>query len=208
MYPTRALSLIAAACLLAGCTGMSEQACLTSDWRTVGFEDGAQGRPVTTIGSYRQACTKHGVSPDLASYRAGHAEGVAVYCRPSRGFEVGHRGVRYQGVCPADLEAEFLAAYDSGYHLYELESAVRRVQSQIASDHAEQDRIKKRLTAIGIAMASDETSATERVELVAEAAKLGARYGELDKELESLEHERATNQLALSDYQETLAAGA
>src|SRR5690606_29620226 len=35
---------------LAGCAGMSEQACLVSDWQTVGFEDGAAGRSVSSIG--------------------------------------------------------------------------------------------------------------------------------------------------------------
>ena len=30
--------------LVAGCSGMSEQACVTADWRTVGFEDGTLGR--------------------------------------------------------------------------------------------------------------------------------------------------------------------
>ena len=35
-----------------------------------------RARYFTTIGNYRQACAKHGVSPDLESYRSGHAEGV------------------------------------------------------------------------------------------------------------------------------------
>ena len=46
---------LAAMLALAGCAGMSEQACLTSDWRTVGFEDGSLGRSEATIGNYRKA---------------------------------------------------------------------------------------------------------------------------------------------------------
>lgn len=208
MFASRAFVLITAACALSGCAGMSEQTCLTSDWRTVGFEDGTQGRSVATIGNYRQACGKHGVSPDLESYRAGHAEGVRVYCRPTRGFDEGHRGASYQGVCPAGLEPAFLAAYNSGRHLYELESAVRRVDSQIANDVRAQQNIKKRLTAIGLSMASSETTAEDRVHLVTEAAELGRHYGELSSELDALRQQRTENQLALQDYQETLASGA
>lgn len=186
---------------------MSEQECLTLDWRTVGFEDGTQGRPVGTIGNYRQACSKYGVSSDLESYRAGHAEGVEVYCRPTRGYEVGHRGASYQGVCPADLESDFLAAYNSGRHLYELESTLRQIENQIASNLRAQENIKKELTAIGASMVSGETSAEERVLLVADAAALGQRYGELSAEIDVLEEERVVSEVALRDYQETLAFG-
>src|SRR5690606_23590056 len=125
------LSCIAVVLAASGCAGMSEQACLSSDWRTVGFEDGAAGRSVATVGGYRQACGKHGISPDLDGYRAGHAEGVEVYCRPSRGFDAGRSGSSYQGVCPANLEPEFLDAYNAGRHLYELESAVRGADARI-----------------------------------------------------------------------------
>lgn len=191
---------------LAGCAGMSEQACLTSDWRTVGFEDGTLGRSVGTIGSYRQQCAEHGVTPDLDAYRAGHAEGVQVYCRAAHGFEVGRSGAAYQGVCPSGLEADFVAAYNTGRHLYELESALQQTLSRIASNHRAQDNIKSELTAISASMISSETTAEQRVTLVARAAELGQRYGELTAEIESLEAERAVRELELNDYRQTLAA--
>ena len=56
MSATRILSLGAVVYLLAGCSGMSEQACATADWRTVGFEDGTAGRSEGSIGRYRQQC--------------------------------------------------------------------------------------------------------------------------------------------------------
>ena len=191
---------------LAGCAGMSEQACLTSDWRTVGFEDGTLGRGVGTIGSYRQQCAEHGVAPDLDAYRAGHAEGVHIYCRAGHGFDVGRSGAAYQGVCPADLEADFVAAYNTGRHLFELESALQRVVGQIASNRRAQDNIKTELTSIAASMVSDETTGEERVRLVSRSAELGQRYGELTAEIESLETERVVRELELDDYRQTLAA--
>jgi hypothetical protein len=202
----RTAVLFTAAAALAGCAGMSEQACLVSDWRTVGFEDGTYGRPVGTIGSYRQACAKHGIAPDLESYRAGHAEGVEIYCRPSQGFDAGRSGASYHGVCPADLEPDFLDAYNSGRHLYELELALRSVDSQIASNQREQENIKNELTQIGASMVSSETTAEQRVLLVSRAADLGQRYGELTREIEGLREERVVHEIALRDYQQTLAA--
>jgi hypothetical protein len=206
MIVARASLAVAVAAALAGCAGMSEQACLTSDWRTVGFEDGTLGRTVGTIGSYRQQCAEHGVAPDLDAYRAGHAEGVQTYCREGHGFEVGRSGAAYQGVCPVDLEANFLAAYNTGRHLYELESALQRVVGQLASNRRAQDDIKKELTAIATSMVSDETTAEQRVAFVARSAEIGQRYGELTAQIQTLEAERAVRTLELDDYRQTLAA--
>src|SRR5262245_49434060 len=112
MTAVKLSALLIAVAALNGCAGMSEQACLTADWRTVGFEDGSLGRSVSTIGTYRKQCAEHGVAPNLDAYREGHGEGVKIYCRESNGFEVGHSGAAYQGVCPAESEADFVAAYN------------------------------------------------------------------------------------------------
>jgi hypothetical protein len=192
---------------LAGCAGMSEQACLVSDWQTVGFEDGAAGRSVSSIGAYRQQCAKHGVAPDLASYRAGHSAGIESYCRASRGFDVGRSGGTYQGVCPAELETDFLAAYHSGRRLYDLETSVRNIDARIAGNARTQESIRQELTQIGVTIASDDTSAEQRVQLVARAAELGKRHGELSNENGSLQEERAIVAVELDEYRETLAYG-
>jgi hypothetical protein len=207
MSSLRFVTVLSVAALLGGCAGMSEQACLMSDWRSVGFEDGTLGRPVGTIGNYRQACVEHGVSPDLDAYRAGHAQGVEVYCRAAHGFEVGRSGALYQGVCPANLVGDFLASYNSGRRLYELESALRRVEGRIASDHREQQSIRDELTSIAAKMVASDTTTEQRVLMVSRSSELGRRYGELTAEIENLERERVVHELALHDYQQTLAAG-
>ena len=206
MSTMRIVSLGVVAYVLAGCSGMSEQACLTADWRTVGFEDGTLGRSEANIGRYRQQCGEHGVAPDLASYRAGHAEGVRIYCRESNGFATGHSGASYQGVCPADLEPAFVAEYNAGRHLYELERALASVDGRIASNHRAQEGIKSELTDIAAKMIATDTTAEQRVAMVTRSAELGRRYGELTTEIQQLERERALAERELLDYQATLAA--
>ncbi|HMB72905.1 MAG TPA: DUF2799 domain-containing protein [Gammaproteobacteria bacterium] len=201
------VTCIAIPLILCGCAGISEEQCLSMDWRTIGFEDGANGRPVQSISNYRQACGEYGVTADLDSYRSGHAEGLDTYCRPARAFEEGRRGARYHGVCPAGTEADFLASYNSGARLYELETTLAQIERQIASNHTEQDNIKRRLTAIGVAMVTPGTSAEDRLSMVAESAELGERHGELGTEIELLERERVVSEIELRNYQETLAAG-
>jgi hypothetical protein len=185
---------------------MSEQACVTADWRTVGFEDGTAGRSEGGIGRYRQQCSEHGVTPDLEAYRAGHAEGVQNYCKESNGFAVGHSGAQYQGVCPANLEPDFLAEYNSGRRLHDLESALSSVDSRIASNYRTQESIKQELTDIGIKMIATDTTAEARLGMVTRSADLGRRYGELTTEIQQLERERAVAERSLLEYRATLAA--
>ena len=206
MSATRLLSLGAVAYIVASCSGMSEQACVTADWRTVGFEDGTYGRPEGNIGRYRQQCADHGVAPDLESYRAGHAEGVRIYCRESNGFVVGHSGSTYQGVCPADLEPEFMAEYNAGRRLHELESALASADSRIASNYRAQEGIKQELTDIGVKMIATDTTGEQRLQMVTRSADLGRRYGELTNEIQHLERDRALAERALLEYRSTLAA--
>jgi hypothetical protein len=190
---------------LTGCAGMNEQECMVTDWRTVGFEDGALGRPPETIGSYRQACAKHGVSPDLESYRSGHADGVQTFCQPVKGFNYGRSGATYRGVCPADLEYGFLAAYNDGRHLYELESAVRSADSQIAQRARALQSIKSEITDNEAALIADGTSAADRVTLLATTKELSRQHGVIEAEIVELQRDRALRAQALAEYRNALA---
>ena len=192
---------------LYGCAGMSEQECLVTDWRSVGFEDGVAGRTEGSIANYRRACSQHGVAPNLDQYRSGHADGVDVYCRAGNGFEVGRRGNRYQGVCPAAMEQEFLAAYSEGRQLYELEVAVREIDNQIAARHRHLETLKKDLTSAAAAIVADETSVERRAELLLETASMAKEQGQIEEEIVALEAERVIRVEDLLAYQETLAFG-
>jgi predicted nucleic acid-binding Zn-ribbon protein len=146
------------------------------------------------------------VAPDLDSYRAGHAEGVRVYCRESNGFAVGHSGATYQGVCPADLEAAFVSEYNSGRRLHDLESALASVDARIAGNYRAQEGIKQELTDIAALMIATDTTAEQRLAMVTRSAELGRRYGELTTEIQQLQRDRALAERDLLDYRATLAA--
>lgn len=193
---------------LQGCAGLSEQACLSMDWQTVGFEDGVAGRSPANIGNYRQSCADYGVTPDLAAYRAGHEAGVETYCRPGNGFEVGRRGASYQGVCPAGLEQGFLASYNDGRRLYELESAVREVDSQIASRLRRSEELAAELVAVSTEVVADETTTERRAALMLRVTAIGQEQGRLGKEVEALRVERVARESELASYREQISFAA
>lgn len=201
----RMILILASLAFVSGCATMSEQECMVSDWRTIGFEDGTRGYTADRIGSYRQACAEHGVAPDLVEYREGRRDGLEQFCRPQNGFNVGSSGRSYASVCPAALEPDFLAAYNDGRRLHDMKSRVSHANSQIASLNRQIAEIEDQIDAREDMIVADETSTLERARLLLEAKDLVDQRKDLEHEIARLEHERRAYQKELDDYRETVA---
>ena len=95
---------------LAGCasTTLSENQCKANDWYTVGYADGSSGYDASRLLQHDDACVEHGIIPDRAQYTAGWDAGIAQYCTPENGFDLGERGGLYNRICPANLENDFM----------------------------------------------------------------------------------------------------
>ncbi len=110
-----ALGIVA---LVAGCSTLSVEertaVCANSDWYRFGVNDGTLGVPSSERGSLFAECAEFGHPVDAAAYQAGRAEGLKEYCTVENGYQVGYNGRRYQQICPADLEPDFLQGYAQG----------------------------------------------------------------------------------------------
>lgn len=191
---------------LTGCASMSEDECLTVDWTAIGYEDGSRGYTADRLGTHRRACAKHGVTPDLAAYQQGHAQGVESFCQPGRAFRHGESGASYSGVCPAHLEPDYLDAYNAGHKLYSLRFGVSAANSMIASKESELERVEKRIVDAEVGLISDETTAEQRVVLLNELKDLAERTGELESEIEQLIADRARIEQELQYYESSITA--
>jgi hypothetical protein len=191
--------------ILGGCAVMSQQECRVSDWHTVGFEDGAKGTNVTKIAGYRKACAKYGVAPDLDSYRSGYALGLQTYCQESNGFKVGSSGRRYEGVCPSQLEEQYLQGYRPGRQLFELRSAVDHAGGQLAARRNALHENKEQLAQIEAGLIDESTSTDQRVILGTEIYKLSKQQGALENDIVALQSELAIREDELDRFQSTLA---
>lgn len=192
--------------LLGGCASMSKEECLYADWQAIGYEDGARGAPVSAISSRRQACVKQiGEAPDMAEYLAGREQGLRQFCQPSNGFRLGADGANYHGVCAGPEGDSFAAAYESGRHLYNLESAVDSAGNAIAKAHKDLKAVKSHITEVEAALISPETPTPERIELLATLKNLSEERGRIETAIVALtrDHTRAEDELA--DYEAILA---
>jgi hypothetical protein len=191
---------------LSGCASMSADECVFSDWSAIGYEDGARGYTTERFGYHRKACAKHGVSANFQAYQQGRDQGLQEFCQPGRGFDVGVNGGRYHGVCPVELEGEFVEAYNAGHKLYSLRAAVNSANAAIRTKQGELKYAEDRIVAIGIELISDETTTKQRIELLAELKDLSEHTGELESEIEYLIAERARAEQELQYYEQTVAA--
>ncbi len=127
-----------AALTLGSCATMSEEQCLAANWSGQGYSDGLSGLTMSRLDEHAQACVKHGVAPDAGAYAAGRRQGLVRYCTPDKGFEVGRTGSTYAGVCPSELEADFLYGYRDGEIVHAAQQALSNARSRV-------DRLGSRL---------------------------------------------------------------
>lgn len=199
------ISAIAVMLGVSGCASMSADECAMSDWRTIGFEDGAQGYTADRLGNHRKACAKHGVAPDFDAYQSGRSQGLRQYCQPSRGFNVGASGGRYNGVCPGDLEPDFVDAFNSGHQLHNLRASVSSANYQISARRAELENAEARIIEAELLLIARETTTENRILLLAELKDLSERTGQLEAEIVELIEERVVYEQQLAAYEEMIA---
>ncbi len=183
-------TLISSLLALSGCASLNQSECLTANWQTIGFEDGAKGRLPAQIGEHRKACAKYGISPNLSAYQQGHENGLHQYCTERTGFNRGQNGATYNGACPKNLEAAFLTGYHKGRELHELKQIIRQNKSTISNHERELESLHHQIETKEKRVISSATSERERAALLHEIKELHHRQADLEIELSVLDQEK------------------
>jgi hypothetical protein len=194
--------------MLAGCAGkpsMSEHQCAVGDWQTVGYRDGVNGRRSTALLTHQDACMEHGVAPNRAAYMLGWEEGAREYCQPNNGFHIGERGWSHNNICPQELQAGFLTAYQEGQRLYQARVAVSNLEWEIDQKTSRLASIKSEIISAGAAQLNSELSVEERVQLGARVQRLLDEQARLKQEIPALEAELAIKSRELDKLSRTVA---
>lgn len=174
---------ISATLALSGCASMSEEECLTADWRLLGYEDALQGRSTATIAQHRRACAGVSITPDLDLYQQGHTEGARLYCTAANGYLAGSRGSTYQGICPADLETGFMQAYRDGRELYAVTSEISTLQASIRQQQSAIEGMRHDIEELESEIVSEDSTADVRRANLEEIEGLSDRIAESEVEI-------------------------
>ena len=188
---------------LGGCASLSENECQTANWRLIGYEDGAAGRPAARLGEHREACSDYGITPDLQAYRRGRDEGLREYCQPRRAYQLGRHGSAYPHACTGELENGLLAAYRDGKELHTLESEIGAMQRTVQRKENELRRIEQTRASHQAEIVGPKTSGSRRVQLLSETWDLVKRKNTIEEEIVELNAEIDVKRSSLNDLQAT-----
>ena len=204
----RTMCLAGAFALLAsGCASLSESQCVAGDWQTVGYTDGAAGKPSSQLLKHQNACVKHGVVPDRNGYLAGWDDGIEIFCQPQNGFNQGERGAGFTNVCPNHLKHAYNDAYQQGRTLYQARAEISRLQSARNAKKRRLDTLADEIAATESQLIHGDLTPVERYELIDETKALAQEQGQLEQEIEQLTAEIAVKQDRLEDLSVSLAYG-
>lgn len=134
--------------LLSSCATMSKDECMHADWYIKGLDDASQGYALSRIAEHSKACARAKVTPVIKDYEDGHKKGARLYCVPEKGYSVGRDGSSYNGICPQDLESNFLRAYRDGQELYSIQRKTNNLTSEISSNQARIDSLYSEIQAL------------------------------------------------------------
>lgn len=124
--------------ILSGCSAMNENECRTANWYSLGYTDGMNGSDMANSLSNRSsACAEYNVAVNFNQYKSGYEQGVVAFCTESNGYYVASNGYNYRGICPKNLENQFLKGYQQGRKLNQLRQQASEIKDQL--DQAEFD---------------------------------------------------------------------
>ncbi len=170
------LFFFAVIALTGACSSLSRQECAQSEWGRIGFEHGLKGYELSQGLEIVGSCREYGYQPDMALYNDNYAKGLARFCEPENGFELGLDGADYNGICRSEA---FRKAYQDGHAMYEVKHRKQEIANRIADIDRRMREIRDTLRQEGISrnereVLKDELRSLERErrELMRERAHL------------------------------------
>jgi hypothetical protein len=173
--------------ILSGCATMDREECQVADWRAIGYEDGAKGRPFSYLGKHRKACAEFGITPDLDRYEEGRLAGLVEYCTPRRGYESGRSGQKLNQVCRPPLDKEFELAWSLGAEVYAARVKLYSSEQQLKKQVKYIDELKQEIEVTEDDLVRDGINSRERKFLLEELKSLLADQEDAENELTELQ---------------------
>lgn len=193
--------------LLSSCAKMmNENECLVADWRTIGFQDGSAGLTEQQLAKRGEACAEFGVAPDMDQYLLGRDQGLRSFCIPRRGFDLGRGNVRYNNVCPSDIEGVFLSAYQDGRGLRSRENHVADLDRAVQNIITELNVLEQQLTEDAIVLATVEMTTEERIDYALALKEMAEERGRLSVRLPQIQSELEAARMDLSAFASSIAS--
>ncbi len=167
-YPAALLAFLGA------CASLTQEECLSADWRAIGYNDGVRGRLESYVSRHFDACGKVGITPDVQAWQAGRTQGLPLYCTPSNAYSVGRAGNDLSPVCPASQRNVLFQNWDWGQEYYQITQQISDLEQELRD-------IRRQMQAMVEPLTLDQSL---------QLARLNDRIRWIDREISRLEDRR------------------
>lgn len=154
--------------VLQGCSTMNQSECVHADWQLIGQADASKGVHSSILDEYRSDCAEYAVVPAREAYHLGYQQGLKQFCTRSSGFYYGKKGSKYQGICPAALETEFLDGYNPGYELFMISDVMTHLRVTVSDAERDIRKLRKLISSKEQLLISDKSTPADRKRLLGE----------------------------------------
>lgn len=128
----RLIIMLSCGLLLSSCAVMSKNDCMTANWNLIGQQDGYKGSG-SMLQQRSQACTKHNIVLDNASYASGYNKGLKNYCNPQTVFDYALQGNGNYQNCPMEMQNQLRPYYTVANNFYKADKQLKSLEDDIAS---------------------------------------------------------------------------
>ncbi|PNK60384.1 DUF2799 domain-containing protein [Psychrobacter sp. FDAARGOS_221] len=118
------LGIIVSVPLLTSCATLSKEECLTGNWESIGYADGAAGRSSDHLNRHNKACAKVGVATNYQMWEKGRQQGLKQYCTATNAYQLGKRGSQLNAVCPASVTPKLDRINADGRRYYSINQQI------------------------------------------------------------------------------------
>ncbi|PHR58015.1 MAG: hypothetical protein COA47_10925 [Robiginitomaculum sp.] len=182
------LFLLSSVLLIAGCATLSEDECLTGNWQSIGYTDGAKGHAPDRIDDHNKACSKHGIPVDLETWLTGYDQGLDVYCTADNGAWIGASGITYKKVCTGPRGEAFQYGHQAGIEVYEAEEARDRARQDYATSEQELADLQQDIEYQDGRNRDTALTRDERDTALAELRRLERQYGRVEQQMHEISY--------------------
>lgn len=146
---SRTLVIMMAVFAISACgTASKKDFCNNTDWKEEGRKSGQQGNSADVVMKDQRACADLGIEISLEDYKSGWDEGIQEYCSEESAFDLGKKSEKHKVEnCPIVFRPNFLASYEKGQKLKDVNQKIEKVEKKMSDADAEKAKLQKEVAA-------------------------------------------------------------
>lgn len=176
---------------LSSCANSDKKESISTDWLTIGYEDGKNGVSRKKKTAHNSNCKDQEISLDLQTYQRGYNLGLVLFCTAQNGYQRGIKGSYYSGICSGSSEELFLSGYEPGKKIHLLTSERNGIKQRIGTTERQFATIEGQIADNEIQLFSPTATQSTRTEIYNIINALEKEWEDLDIELGNLYIEKA-----------------